>query len=574
MNNVWWFARAIGMVRWGVTVGLLLFAIKIVASLVMTGIQKWIIDDIFIQGMYGRAVWYLSIFAAALLVYNAFHAIAARFIDASAFRLFRLLTETLVTRLHKWPTAAIQGDRTAKFVHYVNGDVQAVTSMIQGFLPQGLQHGISLLLLGGLIGWASPLLLVSILAVSAVYMIVGRYFGPRVKAAAKNVQEQKSNLLVQIEEGISSSREVIAYHRLKWEDERFSGLFAKYFKSVMDEGRLENKQTLASDPLRWIITFLTLGIGGTLVIQRSISLGTFVVVYQFASGLMDAAQGLFQFAMQVSGRMAAVERLRKLLGTDSWKDGDRRLGGPITSIELDHVRFRYADTLPLVLDGVDGKLPVGRKIAFVGTSGGGKSTVAQLLVRFFDPVEGQIAVNRISLTDIERQEWADKVQIVFQEPYLFPDTIRTNLTLGRTVTPDQLEQACRIAQIDTFIEQLPERFETEVGERGVTLSGGQRQRLALARALLGNPEILILDEATSALDLETERRIQQAIDKEREGRTTIVIAHRLSTIRNADIIYVMQDGKIAETGTHDELTARNGVYVSLSERERQEAFVG
>jgi ABC-type multidrug transport system fused ATPase/permease subunit len=567
MSNARWLMGAIGLVRYGVTIGLILFAIKIVANLTMTGVQKWIIDDIFMNGQYEKTFLYLSIFTISLVVYNAFHAIAARNIDGSALRLFRILTERLMSRLHQFPTRFLQGDRTAKFVHHVTGDVQGVSSAIQGFLPQGLQHALSIFLLCGFIGWASPLLLAAILCVSAVYIVLARKFSPMVKSAAREVQDRKADLLVHIEEGVASSREVIAFHRVEWEERKFSRYFERFFSAVRSEAKLENKQMIRSDSLRHVITFLTLGVGGALAIQGKMSIGTLVVVFQFAVQLMEAAQGLFQFIMQISGRLSAVERLREIMEQEKWEEGSRQLQGEINSLALVDVRFRYEDELPEVLKGVTAELPIGKKLAFVGTSGGGKSTISQLLIRFYDPVEGQILVNGVPLSELRRDDWSSRVQIVFQEPYLFPNTIRSNIVMGRVdCSESALREACRIAQIDSFIEGLPDGYETELGERGITLSGGQRQRLAIARALLGKPELLILDEATSALDVETERRLQHAIDESRRGLTTIIIAHRLSTVQNADIIYVMHEGKLAEAGTHEGLLEQAGVYADLSRR--------
>ncbi|WP_284646257.1 ABC transporter ATP-binding protein [Paenibacillus silviterrae] len=574
MSNARWLAQVLGMVKYGVWTGLTLFAIKIVASLSMTGIQKWIIDDVFLGGQYDKAVLYLSIFVIALIVYNAFHAIAARFIDGSAFRLFRILTERYMERLHLFPTAKLHGERTGSFIHHVTGDVQGITSILQGFLPQGIQHTLSFLLLTGFIGWSSPILLIAILSVSSLYIVMVRRFAPKVKAAAKEVQERRSDLMVHLEEGVSSSREVIAFHRLAWENHKFMHHFEKLFAAIQKEAALDNQQMLRSEPLRHIVTYLTLGIGGAMAIKGQISVGTLVVVFQFTSQLMESANGLYQFIMQISGKMAVVERLRKVLEQDIWQDGEHQLKGSIHELRMNQVSFRYQEDLPDVLRTVTAELPVGGKSAFVGTSGGGKSTISQLLIRFFQPTNGEINVNGIPLEKIRRSDWTSRIQIVFQEPYLFPESIRTNITMGRQgYSEPDLREACRWAQIDTFIESLPQGYDTELGERGITLSGGQRQRLAIARALLARPEILILDEATSALDVETERRLQEAIDEARQGLTTIIIAHRLSTVQNADVIFVMDQGCIIEKGTHETLLRLDGVYSRLSSKELQQEHI-
>ncbi len=572
MNNARWLVRCLAAVRWSVCIGLLLFSLKIIANLAMTGVQKWVVDDIFIAGQYEKTVLLLSVFAVAVIAFNAFHAIAARFLDRGAFRLTRLLTSDFLQALHRKPAAAIRNERTAAFVQHATGDIQSVASVVTGFLPNGLQQAMTVLILGGAIGWADPLLLGAIVLIGIAYIGIGRRFGPLVKSAAKDVQTKRDEFLVEIEEGVSSSREIVAFHRMGWEERKLQRRFAGYFQAVMTQGKVENRQLFASAPVRWAVTFVVLGVGGYSVMQERMSIGTFVVVFQFAVQLLEALQGLFQFFMQYAARMASVERLRGMLEGESVPEGAHEIGGPIRELSLRDVHFRYSPSGPLVLQGLNAELPPGRKIAFVGASGGGKSTIAQLLIRFYEPERGDVLVNGRPLASIDRSAWSDRLRIVFQEPYLFPDTIRTNLLMGRrNVDESMLREACQVAQIRAFIEELPDGYDTFIGERGIQLSGGQRQRLALARALVDRPDILILDEATSALDLETERLVQRGIDEWRRGLTTIFIAHRLSTVQNADLIHVLQGGAIAESGTHEELLAKGGLYAALARKQNEAA---
>jgi subfamily B ATP-binding cassette protein MsbA len=237
----------------------------------------------------------------------------------------------------------------------------------------------------------------------------------------------------------------------------------------------------------------------------------------------------------------------------------------VERIAFDKVGFRYADDLPQVIREFSAELDVGKKIAIVGSSGGGKSTITQLISRFYDPQHGAIRINGIPLIEVRRDVWTERLAVVFQDPYMFPDTIRENLLVGRNaLTDEEMMEACKIAQIHDFIMELPNGYETDIGERGIKLSGGQRQRIAIARAILGDPEILVLDEATSALDLETERLLLSRLDQRRAGLTTIMIAHRLSTIENAHIILVMDQGMLADNGRHQELLDRpDSVYGKL-----------
>ncbi|NNK81424.1 MAG: ATP-binding cassette domain-containing protein, partial [Flavobacteriales bacterium] len=230
------------------------------------------------------------------------------------------------------------------------------------------------------------------------------------------------------------------------------------------------------------------------------------------------------------------------------------------------VHFRYVDQP--VLQGIDFELKKGRTIALVGESGGGKSTIADLLPRFYDPQQGSISIDGVNVRDCRISDIRCLMGVVSQQAILFNDSIKNNITLGKSATDEEIERAARIAHAHEFIMGLPQGYETSVGDSGGKLSGGQRQRISIARAVLRNPPILILDEATSALDTESERLVQDALEKLMQDRTTLVIAHRLSTIQHADKILVIQQGRIVEEGTHQELIDANGHYRKLQDMQR------
>lgn len=564
MSNLQWFVHYARKVRGLLLLSTVLFILEGVSGVALIGIQKYIIDDAILGEKYHLLVPLLISLAVLALVFNLLHLYAARFRSKAHFSTQRVLVEKVFRFLHVIPIQHFRKERTGKYVQNLTGDVGQVSNAITQTIPQGALQVTQTVLLCVIIGMASPVILISIVLISSIYIVLGRYFSPRVKKAAKAKTEQKTNLVVHMEEGISSSREVIAFYRQKWERSKFHQLFDQYFSKTLQENKLKNQQILLSDPLRWSVLLVVFGYGGYLVIQENMMIGTFIVVYQFSSQLLGAFQGLFNFVMGISNNMSAVERIREVLEGDTIHEGNQTIAGKVQKLTFDQVSFQYDDGPSAVLENMSINIPIGKKIAFVGTSGGGKSTVAQLLVRFYDPTAGQIMVNDEPLTEVDRIQWLERLNIVFQEPYMYPDTIHNNLRLGRDIADHVVAEICQKMLIHEFILSLPGGYETEVGERGIKLSGGQRQRIALARALLSEPEILILDESTSALDLETERQVQQNLDELRQGQTTIIIAHRLSTVINADLICVFDQGKVVEQGTHEELMVQGEVYPRLA----------
>jgi subfamily B ATP-binding cassette protein MsbA len=308
--------------------------------------------------------------------------------------------------------------------------------------------------------------------------------------------------------------------------------------------------------------------GGTLVTKGMVTGAGFIAFIAAFSQITRPLRSFIDQFANINQGVAAGERIFQLIDTPSEvtdKAEARDFEGLKESIELRDVCFSYDGQREVIKD-VTMRIGKGQTIALVGASGGGKSTLSELIPRFYDTAKGDILFDGVSVRDLAQESLRAKMSIVSQETVLFNDSIEGNILMGRPdATHDEVVAACKVANAHDFIMASAEGYDTNIGDRGTKLSGGQRQRLSIARAVLKNPEILILDEATSALDTESEKLVQEALTNLLRGRTSIVIAHRLSTIYNADRIYVIDQGRIAEEGTHSELLAKNGIYARLIE---------
>lgn len=563
MNNFRWLWKYVRQVKSIVISTVVIGLLEMACDLGITGIQKFIIDDVFVGRQYDLTAPLLVGLVGLILAYNLLRLLAMLSRNTSSFKLRMLFAGDIMQCLRHIPVRKFRKQRISKYVVHITDDIVHVANMVSELLPNGVTAIGRAVLLSVVIGMANLTLLLIIMGVSVTYVILGKYFGSKVRTAGRELAEKRTDVITMFEEGISSSREVVAYHREGWERARFHRQFNEYFEKVMRRVRLENQQKLITMTLYWGVLLLVLGYGGYLTIADKLSIGLFIVVFQFSTQLLRAYEEVYQTVMIFFWALPFIERVREVVEGEPEAEGTARLVENVHKLVIEDVSFKYESDGDPVLQSIHIDVPVGKKVAFVGTSGGGKSTLAHLLVRYDDPDSGCIKVNDRILSTIVRDDWLQRISVVFQEPYLFPESIRYNLLMGRQVSVDEMKDVCRKMQIHDFIESLPDGYDTDIGERGIQLSGGQRQRIALARALLMNSEILILDEATSALDLETERKVQQQLDEIRKHKTTIVIAHRLSTIEDADIIYVLSDGRVAEQGTHADLLAKGRVYPGL-----------
>ncbi|MFD8685544.1 ABC transporter ATP-binding protein [Streptomyces sp. NPDC059651] len=526
-------------------------------------VTKVIIDDVVVGHTRSLAVWTGLLIVAAALVYASTY--IRRYYGG---RLALDVQHDLRTEMYGTITR-LDGKRqdelsTGQVVGRATSDLQLIQSLLF-MLPMTIGNVLLFLISLVIMAWLSPLLTLVAIAVAPALWFIARRSRTRLFPATWYAQSQAAAVAGVVDGAVSGVRVVKGFGQEDQETGKLREVGRRLFAGRLRTVRLNSRYTPALQAVPALGQVAMLALGGWLATRGEITLGTFVAFSTYLAQLVGPVRMLAMVLTVGQQARAGVERVLELIDTEpSLQDGTKELPADApASVEFEDVRFGYDASRP-VLDGFSLTIEPGETVAVVGASGSGKSTVSLLLPRFYDVTHGAVLVGGHDVRELTLDSLRAAIGLVPEDSFLFSDTIRANIAYGLPGATDaQIEQAARSAQADRFIAELPDGYDTTVGEHGLTLSGGQRQRVALARAILTDPRLLLLDDATSAVDARVEHEIHEALRQVMAGRTTLLIAHRRSTLNLADRIAVLENGRLADIGTHEELERRSALYRRL-----------
>ncbi len=570
-GDVWREAREIvWRYRRRVAFGLVVMAVGRVAGMAIPASSKFLIDDVLGDGRADLLLPLAVAVALAALVQGASSFALSQILGVTAQRAITEMRKTVQAHVARLPVSYFDSTKSGVLISRIMTDAEGIRNLVGTGLVQltgGVMTAVLSLCVLLYLNWSLTIYTIAVLVLFGGAMAFAfRRLRPLFRKRGKINAEVTGRL----GEALSGVRIVKAYTSERKENLVFARGAHRLFRNVAAAVTGVSGLTAFSSVVMGAIGTVMIVAGGSSVLAGEMTMGDLIMYILFTGWMISPLVQMASIGTQITEAFAGLDRIREVRAMATELDGDMRkapLGSARGHIVFEDVWFSYEKEVP-VLKGVSLDAPPGSTTALVGSSGSGKSTLVGLVLSFNAPDSGRVLVDGRDLAGIRLADYRRQVGVVLQDNFLFDDTVEYNIRYGRSgATRDEVVRAAELAHCHEFVTAFPDGYDTIIGERGVKVSGGQRQRLAIARAILADPRILILDEATSSLDSESEAQIQEGLRTLRTGRTTFVIAHRLSTIRSADQILVIEDGKVVERGTHAELIALDGRYKELHDRQ-------
>jgi ABC-type multidrug transport system fused ATPase/permease subunit len=567
--------------RW-LAVILLAIAVETAASLAAPWPLKIVLDDVIDHRRHGwvrdlsswlpggAALRIAALAAIATVLVATLGAIASYvdnyFTESVGQRVANDLRVRVYRHLEHLPLAYYDTHPTGALLSTITDDIATIQSFASSTTLGILVDLLTITGMLGLMLWLDWDFALIAIGVAPVLLLFVSRFRKALKKATREVRRRESEIVNVVQQGLESIRVVNAFGRQELEEKHLQDASDAMVRAALRARRIKSMVSPVVTVTVSMCTAFVLWRGASLMLASAMTAGSLTVFLAYLAKFFKPVQDLAKLSGTIAQATVGVERVRGILDIDMSipERPDARDPGKLRgAIEFDHVAFAYAPGRPVLRD-VTFSIAPGRFIGVVGATGGGKSTVVSLIPRFYDPIAGRVLVDGVDVRDYKLQRLRDQIGFVLQDTVLFRGTVRENIAYGRPdASQAEIVQAAQVANAHEFIVEMPDGYETEVAERGETLSGGQRQRIGIARVLVRDSPILILDEPTAALDAESEQIVVEALERLVKGRTVITIAHHLSTIRDADEVFVLDEGSIAEHGTHEELVALGGIYGEL-----------
>ena len=553
--------------KWHMIAVIILSTIASAMSAVPAWLSKKFVDDVLIKQNKEMFLWIIGgIFVATVIkvVSSYYSEITSNFVTETIKREIKI---DIFSHLEKLPISYFKKNKLGDTLSKLTNDTTSLGRI--GFIIFDMfKELLTVLILTGRMFQVDYILaLVSLILLPLIIRVVRKYT-KKIRKYGRERQDTTGKVTAFTQETLSGIFVIKAFNNTDFVIDKYKDLTKEEFEQAYKTTKIKAKVSPINEVITTFMVLLVVLYGGyQILVTKKITSGD-LISFVTALGLMhQPLKRLISKNNDLQDSLPSADRVVEIFDekveTDVFGEAIE-FDEKIQDIKFENVNYKYDDSNEYVLKNINLDVKAGEIVAFVGKSGSGKTTLVNLLARFFNTDDGTVKVNGVNIKNIPLKIYRNKFAIVPQETFLFGGTIKENISFGKEVTDEEIISAAKMANAYNFIqEDLPNKFETEVGERGALLSGGQKQRIAIARALIKNPEIMILDEATSALDSESEKLVQEALDSLMEGRTTFVIAHRLSTIVRADKIVVMENGEIKEMGTHSELIAMNGIYKNL-----------